>query len=163
VFIFVTLALLGALYLGVRWASGAQGGVLSGTARDALGDTLGVATPTAELATGARRAAATTASAAVPSAAESPAPSTAADQSPNGTPAPAAPSTTNAPPGRVHVVQAGDTPQKIAQQYGVSADAIMQANNLTDPRRLRIGQELIIPDAGATSSPAGTPPPTPQP
>jgi len=45
----------------------------------------------------------------------------------------------------VHVVQAGQGLFEIAGIYGVSADAIIQANNLVDSNLLRVGQELIIP------------------
>lgn len=59
--------------------------------------------------------------------------------------------------GTTYVVQAGDTVFSIARAYGVSAQAIIQANALTDPDRITPGQELIIPAAEAT--PAKTPPP----
>ena len=42
-------------------------------------------------------------------------------------------------------VQAGDTLGSIAQQYGVSVDALMQANKITDANSLAIGQALTIP------------------
>ncbi len=45
-----------------------------------------------------------------------------------------------------HVVQSGDTLFVIAQRYGVTVDAIVQANNMANPDALQIGQELIIPD-----------------
>jgi LysM repeat protein len=63
------------------------------------------------------------------------------------------PSPTLAPPQqRTHVVEGGDTLNRIAQRYGVTIDAIMQANNFTDRNRiLRIGERLIIPDAPAAS------------
>jgi LysM repeat protein len=44
-----------------------------------------------------------------------------------------------------HIVQAGDTLGTIAQQYGVSLEALMQANGLADANLLSIGQELTIP------------------
>lgn len=44
-----------------------------------------------------------------------------------------------------HVVQAGDTLGTIAQQYGVSLQALMQANGLSDPNLLSVGQALTIP------------------
>jgi LysM repeat protein len=52
--------------------------------------------------------------------------------------------------GRIHQVQAGDTLNRIAQSYGVTVDAIMQANGRADRNQiLRIGERLVIPDAPA--------------
>jgi LysM repeat protein len=52
--------------------------------------------------------------------------------------------------GRVHVVEAGDTLNRLAQRYGVTVDAIMQANSFSDRNRiLRIGERLVIPDAAS--------------
>lgn len=45
------------------------------------------------------------------------------------------------------VVQAGDTLISISQHFGVSVDAIMQANGLTDRDIVRAGRVLIIPSA----------------
>lgn len=47
-----------------------------------------------------------------------------------------------------HVVRRGDTLSEIARAYGVSISAITAANRGVQPRRLRIGQRLIIPRAG---------------
>ncbi len=46
---------------------------------------------------------------------------------------------------RTYVVQAGDTPSGIARQFGISSDALLQANHIEDPRTLRVGQTLTIP------------------
>lgn len=46
----------------------------------------------------------------------------------------------------IHVVQPGETLSVIARQYGVTITAIVQANNLPNPDRLSVGQELIIPN-----------------
>ena len=46
-------------------------------------------------------------------------------------------------------VQAGDTLGSIAQSNGISIDELMQANNITDPGTLSIGQGLVIPGASA--------------
>jgi membrane-bound lytic murein transglycosylase D len=56
-----------------------------------------------------------------------------------------------------HVVRRGDTLSEIAQAYGVSVSAVRAANNGVDPRRLRIGQRLIIPRAGRLPRYASTP------
>jgi len=45
----------------------------------------------------------------------------------------------------VHVVASGDTLSTIAQRYGVTIANIIEANSLTNPNRLSIGQELVIP------------------
>lgn len=44
-----------------------------------------------------------------------------------------------------HVVQSGEHLSQIARNYGISWSAIAQANNLSDPNRLLVGQTLIIP------------------
>jgi murein DD-endopeptidase MepM/ murein hydrolase activator NlpD len=44
-----------------------------------------------------------------------------------------------------YTVAAGDTLGSIAQQYGVSVEALMQANSLQDANALSIGQDLNIP------------------
>jgi murein DD-endopeptidase MepM/ murein hydrolase activator NlpD len=49
--------------------------------------------------------------------------------------------------GIVHVVRRGQTLYRIARTYGVDPDALMQANGITDPRTLEIGQELFVPGA----------------
>lgn len=56
---------------------------------------------------------------------------------------PGTPSSTGT--GEVYIVKAGDTLSKIAAQLGVEMQAIIDANDLINPNRLSIGQELIIP------------------
>jgi hypothetical protein len=53
--------------------------------------------------------------------------------------------TGSAPPPPTYTLQRGDTLFRIAEQYGVTVDAIMRANNVADPTRLRVGQILLIP------------------
>lgn len=72
----------------------------------------------------------------------------------------------------VYEVKGGDTLGSIALQFDLSVEAIMQANGLTDPNTLSVGQSLVIPVPGfirptATPQPIGngratpvTPPPT---
>ena len=45
-----------------------------------------------------------------------------------------------------HIVQSGDTLFEIAQQYNVSLDALLSANNIENPDILTVGQLLILPD-----------------
>ncbi|GAB4357215.1 MAG: hypothetical protein Fur0042_26600 [Cyanophyceae cyanobacterium] len=54
-----------------------------------------------------------------------------------------------------HVVRAGETLSAIAEQYGVSTQALAQANGVSNPRTLAIGRELQIPAAvaGVTADP----------
>ncbi|MEE9246787.1 MAG: LysM peptidoglycan-binding domain-containing protein [Gemmatimonadota bacterium] len=48
----------------------------------------------------------------------------------------------------LHVVRRGDTLGEIGQAYGVSVASIRAANKNVRPRRLRVGQRLVIPRAG---------------
>lgn len=47
--------------------------------------------------------------------------------------------------GGSYSIQPGDTFAKIAQQMGVSLQALLDANPGVDPRRLRIGQTILLP------------------
>lgn len=58
-----------------------------------------------------------------------------------------------------YTVQPGDTLYKIAQQHGTSVQAIVDANNITDPAQLRVGQVLAVAGAGAGSSQTRPTPP----
>ncbi len=46
---------------------------------------------------------------------------------------------------KTYVVVAGDNPNKLAKKFGVSENALLKANGIEDPRKLRIGQQLVIP------------------
>jgi len=62
-------------------------------------------------------------------------------------------------PGVWYTVTWGDTLSAIAARYGVTVEAIMQANTLTNPNLIRLGQRLWIPlsDAPATPTPTVVP------
>ncbi len=47
--------------------------------------------------------------------------------------------------GQTYTVREGDIPETIAAQFGITADALMAANGITDPTSLQIGQMLVIP------------------
>ena len=47
--------------------------------------------------------------------------------------------------GETYVVAKGDNPFSIAKKFKVTQDALMKANNIDDPRKLQIGQKLVIP------------------
>jgi hypothetical protein len=48
--------------------------------------------------------------------------------------------------GRVHVVESGQTLSGIAKRYGVSVDALCEANGIDKASPIRPGQELAVPD-----------------
>jgi LysM repeat protein len=50
-----------------------------------------------------------------------------------------------------HVVKAGESPTTIAKRYGVSVQSLMQSNNISDPKKVRVNQKLIIPVAKVTT------------
>lgn len=58
--------------------------------------------------------------------------------------------------GSKYVVKDGDTLFSIAKANGVTMDALQKANNLDDPNKLKIGQELIIPTASDTEKTEST-------
>jgi membrane-bound lytic murein transglycosylase D len=48
---------------------------------------------------------------------------------------------------RTYVVRSGDTPHKVAELFGVDAEALMSDNGVSDARSIRVGQLLILPPA----------------
>ncbi len=56
-----------------------------------------------------------------------------------------------------HEVVAGDSLGAIAEQFGVSTVAIMEANSMSDPNSLFVGQQLLIPGYKAPTSSTTTP------
>jgi LysM repeat protein len=82
------------------------------------------------------------------------------EETPTTAAAEATPAPTQAPAtvpveGVEHVVAWGETIEIIASQYGVSAEDIVAANNLTNPDLIRAGDVLIIPGVEATSGEPG--------
>ena len=83
------------------------------------------------------------------------------------------PSPSPSPTPRTHTVQKGEVLGRIAQDYGITLESIIEANGIEDPGRLSIGQMLIIPPptaepesgnpANATPRPTFTPKPTASP
>lgn len=53
---------------------------------------------------------------------------------------------TPTPGPRIHVVSSGETLESISLQYRVDINAIIVLNNLANPDRLNVGQELLLPD-----------------
>ncbi len=58
---------------------------------------------------------------------------------------PASPATALPSGSQTYVVKRGDTLYTIGLKFGVTADAIQKANNISNPNRINPGQELIIP------------------
>lgn len=46
---------------------------------------------------------------------------------------------------KTHVVTKGDNPYSLAKKYNITQAALMKANNIDDPKKLKIGQTLVIP------------------
>jgi LysM repeat protein len=79
---------------------------------------------------------------------ETPIPTDTPPPTPTDTPAPTA---TPTPPYAIYVVQAGDTLSGIASRFGVTSQAIMDANGMTSTI-INIGTELTIPTSGGSAS-----------
>ncbi|NQY99755.1 MAG: transglycosylase SLT domain-containing protein [Bdellovibrionales bacterium] len=47
--------------------------------------------------------------------------------------------------GEIHRIQSGETISGIARRYGVKQRTLMDMNNISNPRRIRAGQKLMIP------------------
>ena len=58
-------------------------------------------------------------------------------------------------PTMVVVVQRGDSLSAIAAEYGVTLSALIEANNITDPDTVHVGQELLVPGATRPITPTG--------
>ena len=57
----------------------------------------------------------------------------------------------------VYMVRKGDTLSAIAKTFGVSVNAILDANNLRSADRIQIGQRLLVPSGTATETPVLVP------
>jgi LysM repeat protein len=73
---------------------------------------------------------------------------------------PTAQTTTGTAIPSTHIVQAAETLSEIAQQYGLSLQALMDANGIQNPDAIYVGQELILPGA-PTATPTDTVTPAP--
>ena len=86
---------------------------------------------------------------------------------PTATPVPSTPAPTLTPTPTptpvIYVVGPGDTLIAIARKYGVTVEALQEANAILDPRLLQIGQELVIPQGEEALVGPPTPTPTPLP
>jgi len=84
---------------------------------------------------------------------------------PTATPAPATPRPTATPAPTptpiIHTIVAGDNLWDLSRKYGVSVSALQEANAILDPRRLQLGQELVIPQPEPEEQAIPTPTPLP--
>ncbi len=70
-----------------------------------------------------------------------------------------APTVKPGPTPQIYVVKKGDTMSKIAKNFGVTVEAIMEVNpEIKDPNRIALGQQIVIPAATpGAASPAASP------
>lgn len=62
-------------------------------------------------------------------------------------------STPVAGPGEdIHVVRPGENPGGIARRYGMTTAELMELNGITDPRKLRAGQPLVVKVSSSTAA-----------
>lgn len=47
--------------------------------------------------------------------------------------------------GKTHVVQQGESIFRLASRYKVTQDSLMRANNIADPKKMKVGMKLVIP------------------
>ena len=77
------------------------------------------------------------------------------------TPSPS-PTAVPAPTPQTYVIKSGDTLSRIAREFNVSLDALLEANKdrISNPNRIKVGDEIIIPippteEVPAEPSPSG--------
>ena len=51
-----------------------------------------------------------------------------------------------------YVIASGDTMSGVAKKFGVTMQALLSANNLTDPNLVRVGQRIKVPIAPAAAT-----------
>ncbi|MBC7232430.1 MAG: LysM peptidoglycan-binding domain-containing protein [Chloroflexi bacterium] len=54
-----------------------------------------------------------------------------------------------------YTVQPGDTLFSIARRYNTTVEAISRANGIVNPWYIRVGQKLVIPQGGTSTTPSG--------
>ena len=123
-------------------AAGIGGIFLGSRLADQMGGGTGGADRTAAPEVSATPGAATPVPTPSPTPAPTPTPTPTAEPSPTPT---ATPPPTPVPTPIVHAVQRGETLSGIALRYGVTVAAITEANGITDPNHILVGQELKIP------------------
>jgi LysM repeat protein len=62
------------------------------------------------------------------------------------------------PTAQVYVVKKGDTMSKIAARFEVTVEEIMAVNPaITNPNKIALGQEIVIPAASSSAAPVAKP------
>lgn len=56
--------------------------------------------------------------------------------------------------GQIHSVQKGETLSSIASSYGTSWKKLAEYNNISNPNKLKVGQEIRIPDSFGAAAPS---------
>ena len=46
---------------------------------------------------------------------------------------------------KVHIVVKGESLEKIGKQYGITVAELQKLNNISDPKKLQVGQQLTLP------------------
>ena len=153
VFVVILLVLVVLIFYGLNWAL--SGLSLGGGSR--VTPTAGPRSTVPAAASGSPEPPAVLPTAAPGGTVPSPSPQSGAPPPPGTAPGTAGPAPASTTPGpeRTYVVKPGDTPNQIARQFNISTDALLRANNITNPSALRAGATLVIPPE---STP--TPPPT---
>lgn len=92
----------------------------------------------------------------LPPATATPSPSPTPTPTPIASPEPS-PTVGPTPTPIIHVVARGEYLTLIAERYGVSVEAILEANDILDPNYVEVGQRLVIPapSPDATAVPSG--------
>lgn len=83
------------------------------------------------------------------------APTASSTPGPRFTPTPV-PTVELTPPPFTYVIQPGDKLVNIAAYFQVSVQDIIDLNNITNPNRIAVGQELLIPGYGVQPTPKPT-------
>ena len=72
---------------------------------------------------------------------------------PRRTPTPSPSLEPTGPPPFVHVVERGESLSEIAEYYQVAVEDIIELNDIRNPNRIRVGQEILIPGYGVIPTP----------
>lgn len=63
----------------------------------------------------------------------------------------------SAPDTTTYIVQSGDTLSGIAVRFNMTQSELQELNNISDPNKIQVGQELLVYSTGGSGDPAPTP------